>query len=183
MSGVAAAVVVLVAAACGDAVESGPFVDGEDGGATEAGPDVVAQEAAADSSPPVKDAGSEEAEALPPGACGAEKGPTSTNCQIARRCSSGECAAESIFVQCLASGGGTRPPIDGCAHLGTNDAGAGEEWCCPPTACVRRVFNDSSCMVGEKFFWCPTFDSGASVAPPACRRIGVGVEYDGYCCP
>lgn len=178
------AVAVRAVVACGDATDATPpVVVTDDGGAIEAGRDSAVVEASGDSSAPPQDAGSEEAEAIPPGACGTEKGPTSNSCQFDRACSADECPADSIVVQCALSGGGTRPPIDGCKYMGAYDGAPLEEWCCPRTACVRRVTNDSSCKIGETFSWCPTFDSGASIAPAGCRRVAVGTTYDGYCCP
>lgn len=169
--------------ACGDTTNATDAA--ADGGAnSDAARDDADVDASRDSSSTSPhDANSEEAEAIPPGACGTEKGPTSNSCQFDRLCSSAECAADSVVVQCALSGGGVRPPIDGCRYLGAYDGAPVEEWCCPRTACVRRALNDSSCKVGEAFLWCPTFDSGASLAPAACRRVAVGTDVDGYCCP
>lgn len=168
---------ILFLVACGDTVAiTNVFVESDGGGGDGSVDD---SGLGGDGSRPDADADVEEDSGL----CGNAKGPTSNRCQIDRACTSGECAVPAFLYQCFDSGGGSRPPIDGCRPMGPLQQV--EQWCCPP-ACVRNIGSDPGCPSNGKSFFCPReADGGLAATPPnlACTKQGTSPTFEGYCCP
>lgn len=114
--------------------------------------------------------------------CANDMSPTSDDCTPGDRCGSGACeATDSVSYQCKDSGGGTRPPIDGCNYV--TGSSVSQAWCCPAACLPFRIAG--FCDPTEHTIACPSGDAVSLAKPdPACHSSsGTTPTLNVYCCP